>query len=358
MFRAVTIVMQMSSRTSSPRPGFFSRISSAVIARLLRWRLVRAVLRYSGRRGPVLADAVTYRSLFSVFAAVLLAFSVAALWLSGDGAAWNAVVSAIDSAVPGLIATEDGKGVVDLADISAPAGLSIAGVISLVGLVGSALGAISSLRIAIRSVAGTVHADVAWYMVILRNVLLALIIAGTFLAAAALTFASGLVIESLAAVVGLPSSSAAVLWTVRVLSLVVVLALNAVLIASAFRMLSGVRASARSLWTGALIGGVALLGLQELSGLFVGGAKANPLLGTFASLLALLLWLNLSTQVILIASAFITVSAKEEHDRVAERFRAETLAEDKLNQAEEGVRIATSELREAQEAVERERAKR
>jgi membrane protein len=148
-----------------------------------------------------------------------------------------------------------------------------------------------------------------------------------------------------------------VLWTVRGVSLVVVLALNAVLIAAAFRMLSGVRASAKSLWAGALIGGIALLLLQELSGLFVGGARSNPLLASFASLLALLLWLNLSTQVILIASSFITISAKEEHDRVAERFRAQTLAEDRLRQAEEDVRIATDELREAQQAVEQEHDK-
>ncbi|HTN56096.1 MAG TPA: YhjD/YihY/BrkB family envelope integrity protein [Microbacterium sp.] len=347
----------MSSGTDPERPGLFARVSSATIARLLRWRLVRAVLRYTGHRGPVLADAVTYRALFSVFAAVLLGFSVAALWLSGDDVAWDAVVTAVDAAVPGLIAVGDGEGIVDLADIRAPAGLSIAGIVSLVGLIGAALGAISSLRIAIRSVAGTVHADVIWFKVILRNVLLALIIGGTFVAAAALTFASGLVVDALAAAVGLPRSSAVVLWTVRGVSLVVVLALNAVLIAAAFRMLSGVRASAKSLWAGALIGGIALLLLQELSGLFVGGARSNPLLASFASLLALLLWLNLSTQVILIASSFITLSAKEEHDRVAERFRAQTLAENRLRQAEEDVRIATDELREAQQAVEQEHDK-
>lgn len=349
------MVMQMSSRTSTQRPGFFARTSSAVIERLLRWRLVRAALRYTGRRGPVLADAVTYRALFSVFAAVLLGFSVAALVLSGNDAAWNAVVGAIDTAVPGLIATGDGEGIVDLADIRAPAGLSIAGIISLVGLIGAALGAISSLRVAIRTVAGTVHADVAWFKVILRNVLLALIIAGTFAAAAALTFTSGLVVGALAEFIGLPSTSVAVLWSVRSLSLLVVLALNAVLVAAAFRMLSGVRASAKSLWTGALLGGIALLLLQELSSLFVGGAKSNPLLASFASLVALLLWLNLSTQVILIASSFITLSAKEEHDRVAERFRARTLTEERLRQAEEDVRIATGELREAQDAVAQER---
>ncbi|MGB3732907.1 YhjD/YihY/BrkB family envelope integrity protein [Microbacterium sp.] len=337
----------MNGRTDSEPPGLIARTSAAVTARLLRWRLVRAALRYASRRGPVLADAVTYRALFSVFAAVLLGFSAAALWLSRDDAAWDAVVRAIDTAVPGLLRTPGGQGVVDLDDIRAPAGLSITGIVSLVGLIGAALGAIGSLRVSIRSLAGTARTDVVWYRVILRNILLAVIIAVTFAGAAALTLAGELIVTGFADLTGMPPRSALVTWIVRVVSLLVVLVLNAVLIAAAFRMLSGVQASARALWSGAALGGIALLALQELSGLLVGGARANPLLASFASLLALLLWLNLSTQVILLASAFIVVSVHEEHDRVASRFGATTLADAAVRLAEEDVRTATAALREA-----------
>ncbi|OIU87909.1 ribonuclease BN [Microbacterium sp. AR7-10] len=322
-----------------------------VIRRLLRLRVVRAALLYTGRRGPMLADAVTYRALFSVFAAVLLGFSAAALWLSQDAVAWRAVVSAVDSAVPGLIATGDEKGIVELDMIDAPGGLSVAGVISLIGLIGSALGAIGSMRNAVRTIAGTDTADVVLYLVLLRSALLALIIGATFVAAAALTFAGELVVGWFAGIVGVASDAPAVFWTVRVLSLVIVFALDTVLIAAVYRMLSGVRASRWALWGGAALGGVGLLVLQELSGLFVGGAKANPLLASFASLLALLLWLNLSTQVILLASALITISHREQGDRVAERFGAETLPEFALRQAEDDVRAATAHLRAAQQAA-------
>ncbi|WP_309065167.1 YihY/virulence factor BrkB family protein [Microbacterium sp.] len=340
----------------SEKAGFLPRTMAAVVRRALRWRIVRAALLYTERRGPVLADAVTYRALFSVFAGVLLGFSIAALWLTGDDVAWTAVVSAVDSAVPGLIKTDDGGGgVVDLDSIRAPAGLSIAGIISLVALIGSALGAIGSLRIAIRTMAGTMTIDVAWYLVVLRNLTLSLIIAGTFVASAAITFTGELLVKWFAGLVGLPEDSTVVFWSVRVLSLLVVFALNAVLIAVAFRMLSGLRPSARSLWFGAALGAVALLVLQELSSLFVGGAKSNPLLASFASLLALLLWLNLSTQVILLASAFISVGVDEEHDRVAERYGAQTLAEHALRRAEQDVRTATETLRTAQAAVAKER---
>lgn len=339
------------STTRAEQKGWLARTSANLIRRLLRLRIVRAALLYGGRRGPMLADAVTYRALFSVFAAVLLGFSAAALWLSRDAAAWSAVVSAVDSAVPGLIATDGENGIVDLGDITAPEGLSVAGVISLVGLIGSALGAIGSMRTAVRTVAGTEHTDVVFYLVILRSVLLALIIGGTFVAAAGLTFAGELIVGWIAGLLGVAGDSALVFWTVRLLSLVVVFALDAVLIAAVFRMLSGVRASAGALWGGALVGAVGLLVLQELSGLFVGGAKSNPLLASFASLLALLLWLNLSTQVILISSALITVSHRERSDRVAERFGAETLPEFALRRAEDDVRAATAALRAAQRAA-------
>lgn len=346
------------STEADPTPeqkGWLARTSASLIRRLLQWRIVRAVLLYIGRRGPMLADAVTYRALFSVFAAVLLGFSAAALWLSQDAVAWQAVVSAVDSAVPGLVTTDGGKGIVDLDDITAPAGLSIAGVISLVGLIAAGLGAIGSMRNAVRTIAGTDSADAVWYLVIVRNVLLALIIAATFVGAAAVTFVGQLGVEWTAGLLGVASDSPVVFWSVRVLSLIVVFALDAVLVAAVFRMLSGVRASARALWTGAVFGAAALVILQELSGLFVGGARSNPLLATFASLLALLLWLNLSGQVILIASALIVVSHREQGDRVAERFGAETLPEFALRQAEDDVRAATAALRAAQKAVAAER---
>ncbi|WDH79904.1 YhjD/YihY/BrkB family envelope integrity protein [Microbacterium esteraromaticum] len=349
-----------SSTGTDSRPAGINKVARArylLVRWLLRQRLVRAALLYTGSRGPVLADAVTYRALFSVFAGVLLGFSLAALWLTQDDGAWEAVVGAVDAAIPGLLTTAGGAGIVDPDTIRAPTGLSVAGAISLAGLIGSALGAISSLRTAIRTVTGTVSADVAWYLVVLRNLLLAALIGLSFAGAAALTFSSGVLVGTASDVLGVPDGSAVAFWTTRVLSLLVVLSLNAVLVAAAFRILSGVRASARALWSGALLGAIALLVLQELSGLFVGGARANPLLASFASLLALLLWLNLSTQVILLASAFITVSVREEHDRVASRFGAETFAEAALYGAEQNVRTATVALRAAQRAVAEERDK-
>lgn len=338
----------MTNSESRPQPGLIPRISAAAIRWALARRPVRAVLLYSERRGPMLADSITYRALFSVFAGVLLGFSIAALWLAGNPDAWQAIINAVQSVVPGLIGED---GVIKTTDLQAPASLSIAGIISLVGLIGAALGAIGSLRTAVRVIAGTTHDDILFVWVILRNLLLAIGIAVAFLAAALLTFVGQLGVTWISDLLGLSADSVLVGVTVRVLSLLVVFALNTALIIGIFRLLSGVTASSRSLWSGALLGGFGLLVLQELSSLFVGGATSNPLLASFASLLALLIWLNFSSQVILIACAYIVTAEEETKDRVHARFGASTFIQRRVQRAEVDLKIAQDELRAAQEAA-------
>lgn len=337
-----------SPSATADRPGLVARVTGPLIAWALRRRLVRAALLYTERRGPMLADSVTYRALFSVFAGVLLGFSIAALWLAGNPEAWRAIIDSVQSVVPGLIGDD---GVIDPKDLQKPASLSVAGIVSLVALIGAALGAIGSLRTAVRVIAGTVQDDILWVWVILRNLALALGIGLSFVAAAAVTFVGQLGVAWISDLLGLPRDSALVSWSAPTLSLVIVFALDTLLLVGIFRLLSGVRPAARSLWSGALLGAVGLVVLQQLSSLFVGGATSNPLLASFASLLALLIWLNLSTQVMLLACAFIVTADEERKDRVHQRFGATTFPQRRLQRAEVDVRIATAELRAAQKAL-------
>jgi membrane protein len=337
-----------SPSSDTGRSGALQRATAAAIRWALTLRPVRAALLYSERRGPMLADSITYRALFSVFAGVLLGFSMAALWLSGNPVAWKAIFSAVESSIPGLNGRE---GVVHVDELKQPVSLSIAGIVSLVGLVGAALGAIGSLRTAVRVIAGTAHDDVLWVWVVLRNLLLAIAIGASFVASAFITIAGRVGITWLLGLIGLPDRSPVAEWAVRLLSLLIVFALDTALIAVVFRLLSGMRASGRALLTGALLGGAGLLVLQELSGLFVGGASSNPLLASFATLLALLIWLNLSAQVMLIACAYIVTAHEEERDRVRARFGATTFESRRVQRAEVDLAIAQDALRAAQDAA-------
>jgi membrane protein len=259
----------------------------------------------------------------------------------------------VDAAIPGLVGKD---GLVDVSDIEAPAGLTVAGVIALVGLLGAAIGAIGSLRVALRTLADKVHDDMFFVWVLLRNLLLAIAVGGGLAVSALATVAGTAFIDTLRSWLGIEQGVVTDLAT-RGVSLLVIFVLDAALVALAFVTLSGVRAHARTLWPGVIVGAVGLTVLQQLSGLFVGGASSNPLLTSFAALIALLLWMNLSSQVILIASTWVIVGEREQTDRVRERHGSPTFALRRVRKAEDAVALDTEELRHAREAVEAERNK-
>lgn len=327
-----------------------------LIARIIAWALtlkpVRAVLLYSEHRGPMLADSVTYRALFSVFAGVLLGFSIAGLVLSGNPQLLQSLIDAVDSAIPGLIGDQ---GIIDPASITIPLGLTITTVVSIIALVGAAIGAIGSLRAAFRALADKQNDDLFFLWVLLRNLIIAIGIGAAFAASAMITFFANAGIGALSQFLGLSEGNPLSVIGTRVVSLLLVFVLDAAAIAVLFRTLSGVKASWRTLLPGAFYGAIGLTVLQQLSSLFVGGASSNPLLASFASLIALLLWFNLSAQVILLAGAYIITSVDEEQDRVRARFGASTFAQRRVRRAEEAVRLATEELTHARTEEEKER---
>jgi membrane protein len=322
---------------------------------LIAWALarkpVRAFLLYSEQQGALLAGAVTYRALFSIFAGVLLGFSVAAIWLVGQPELWQALLDSVDNVIPGLVGE---GGLIDADALKEPASFTLAGIISLLGLLMSAIGAVGALRTAIRMMAGTTHASGSPIVVILRDLLFAVILGALLLAAAITSFLGSAFVGTVLDWIGAGETGLSVVLT-RSITILVTLALDAIMIAVMFWMLSGVKAPPRAVWAGAIIGAIGLVALQQLSSLFVSGAGSNPLLASFASLIALLLWVNLSAQVILIAAAYIIVGAEEQHDRVHARFAAETFAQRRVRRAEHAVQAAVAELNDARGAEDAER---
>lgn len=326
------------------------------IARIIAWVLqrkpVRAFLLYSEHRGPMLADSITYRLLFAVFAAVLLGFSIAALWLSGNTAAWQALIDAVNSVIPGLVGED---GLVDPSDIQAPAGLSLTGVLSSVGLIGAAIGSVGQVRSALRSLADQPNEDIFIVWALLRNLAVAVGVGVALVVAAGVTFFGTALVDVVGGWFGVPADHPLSSWGTWLLSAVVVFVLDTLVIAVMFIVLSGVKAPKRALWTGALIGGFGLVVLQQLSGLFVGGARANPLLASFAALIALLLWFNLSSQVILISAAYVLTGIEDDRDRVRSRYGAPTFLARRVRRSEIALEAAKAELDRAREDEKKER---
>ena len=240
--------------TAWPRAAASAPRKKNLVERITAWALtlkpVRVWFHYLERRGFMLADSITYRALFSVFAGVLLGFSFATLWLSDNPQAMQALISSVDAAIPGLISTDGESGIVDVSEITAPEGLTLAGIASLVALFGGAIGAIGSTRAALRTLAGELHDDSFWVWVILRNVLLAIIIGAGFLLSAVVTFFSTAVIDTVREWIGLEQGVVADIatWTV---TLGVVFLLDGALVILLFVSLSGVKARFRTLLSGA-----------------------------------------------------------------------------------------------------------
>jgi membrane protein len=345
----------MADQKTQTKPGAFARIVAwgrRAVAWALATKPVRAVLLYQEHHGPMLADSVTYRTLFSVFAGVFLGFAIGGIWLAGRPGAMEALVTTVGTAIPGLIGED---GIISADDLVQPITLSITGTIALVALVGAAIGAIGSLRKAFRDLADQSEDHTFFLWLLLRDLLLAIGFGAALAVAAAVTFFSTAALEVLFGWFGVTERDPVYDVSTRAVSILVIFVIDTIVIAAMFRLLSGLRPNARSLWTGALIGGIGLTVLQLLSALFVGGASSNPLLASVTSLIALLLWFNFSAQVILIAGAYIIAGVDEEHDRVHARHSAPTLAMRRMQRAERRAADAAAELAAARVAVASER---
>lgn len=319
----------------------------AAVKRLTAWalrrRLVRTALVYGEHRGAVLADSITYRALFSVFAAVLLGFSAAALWLRGNDEAMATLTALLDQFIPGL------TDLVDPSQVAAPTGFTVAGIAALIGLVGAAISAVGRLRVALGVLSDTPVGEPGPKWAIVLNLLLAVALGALLVLASVVSVLGSAGLQSLMDALGISRTAAVAAVLTRLVGLIIVFAIDTFAIVLSFRLLANLRAPARALWTGGMLGGAGLLILQEFSGLFVRGATSNPLLASFATLIALLLWFNLSAQVILLSSTYIIVGTRESHDRVRQVYGAQTLEDWKRLRAEDRLAAEQQGLRAAQE---------
>jgi membrane protein len=341
--------MSEQSDAAEARPSRGIRVR---VKRAVEWAMstkpVRAFLLYQEQHGAMLADSVTYRTLFSVFAGTFLGFAIIGLWLAGNPDVIDALVATIGNVIPGLVG--DGA-VIDPADLVQPLTLSIAGALALIGLVGAAIGAIGALRVAFRQLAGVPDDRTFFLWLMVRDLGIAIGFGLLLVLGSAVTVFGTGALGTLLGWLAVPSGNAILEGGSRTLSIVVTFVIDTLVIAGLFRILAGIRPSARSLWPGALLGALGLTVLQVLSGLFVGGAGNNPLLASFGSLIALLIWLNLSSQVVLIAGAYIITGDDEEHDRVAARYGATSMALRRLKRAQRRAADAAAEVAAARDAL-------
>lgn len=278
------------------------------------WRWVTALkpyrvwIQFSHNDGNLRTAGMSYQSLFAIFAALWVGFSIAGYWLTSNKDLFTALVKIINEAVPGLIGMDDEKGVISESALqSLGTTFGWTSIIALIGLLWTAIAWLYYTRQAVRAMFDLERDERNYALQKITDFGLALVFGVVLIVSASV---SVITTEATAFVLDLFGIGSDSFWTnffTYVIGFAVSIALNYFVLVAMYRVLSRVVIPWRFLVLGPLLGAIALSGLGALGGLLIGGATRNPLLATFAVFVGLLLWFNMICRMILLAAAWIAV---------------------------------------------------
>lgn len=277
------------------------------LARLLAWwkqtRVARGLGRYGAANGSLLTGGIAYSALFSIFAGLVVAFSIFMAALGSNAELRNAVLEALDSALPGIVDTGDG-GMLKPSDLEFDPGSSIQlAVVGFVVLLNTALSVMAALRTGIRAMFGVVAREENAVVGRLRDFLGFLVLALGVVLTAALGIVVGTAGEDAAAAVGLDDNPV-VKVLLRALGYLVALGVDFLVVIFLIRGLAGARPPRRDLLIGAFVVAVAAAVIRFFGTALVGSVRDNALLASAAAIVTLLLWVNLIVRVLLMVCAW------------------------------------------------------
>lgn len=248
------------------------------------------------------AGAITYFAFLSFFPVLALAFfTVGVLSTVLDGAD-DTLRTAVSSLFPGIIGP--GENQLQLRDFRSFSGL--AGVIGLLGVLYSGLGWVSALRTALEAVFEVPRDEQPGFVAGKLRDLAALVSVGaTLLVAVAV---SGLVSRFSSELLGFVGLDEELSWLVKVVTVALGLAVNALLFFAMFRLLGGGDAPRRSLVSGALLGAVLFEVLKRVAGLVIAQTEGQPAFQAFGIALTVLVWINYFSRLVLYAASWAWTS--------------------------------------------------
>ncbi|MFT4281435.1 YihY/virulence factor BrkB family protein [Microbacterium sp.] len=290
--------------------------ATRITRKTLAWFPVRVWRHFLQHNGFLLAAAISYQSIFAIFAIIYVAFAGVGLWLGGSRSAIDGLIELINSYIPGLIGPE-GAGLIPddaVEEIarSATSVLAVTGAVAVMVAIWTAIGFITFTRRAVRDIFGLPFDDRNYLFLKARDFVAGALFGGSLVLGAGLGWAASGAVEFLFRVVGGDILSVWGNVLSRLASLVIALVINTGALAFLVRFLTGTTLPWGRIWPGAMLGGGALVVLQLGAGLLLYYTPANPLLATFSVFIGFLLWFRLAGIVILVASSWVAVSA---HDR-------------------------------------------
>lgn len=291
------------SDSTSGSPSLVERVQA-----LLAWwkttRLARALTRYGQANGALLCGGIAYSAIFSLAAGLAIGYTIFMRVLGSNEELRDSVISSIDSALPGVLQTVPGdptSGLIDPDSLVLSTGLNLVGIVSVVVLLVSAISCMGAIQVSVRAMFGLPPGGGNAVQVKLRQL-------GGFVVVGLSVLAS--------AVVGIAVSSAST-WALDLLGLegggrlllpllgfVVSFAVDMGVFFLVVRVLAGVHPPRADLLLGAVVA-AAGFGIIRFLGTSVvaGGANDNALLVSFAAVITVLVWINLSARILLTAAA-------------------------------------------------------
>lgn len=325
-------------------------VANGVKERTLAAFPVRVWRHFLRQNGFLLSAGMSYQGLFALFALLYMACAGIGIWLGGSDEAIKALIDTANAYIPGIIGE---NGVASPAEIESIAEstkgvLSVTGVIAAGVVIWSATTAVTFTRRAIRDIFGLPFDARNFLLLKLWDLI------------AATAFGLSLLIGSVLSLLGV--------WTVahvveslggdptrplyeiglRAFSVVVALLLDAAVLALLVRYLTGTSLTWRRILPGSLAGGAAIVVLQLGAGLLLSHTPSNPLLATFAVVVAMLIWCRAVSIVVLIAASWISVGAGD-HDQPLQAEAASITHEAEVQALVIAARVR---VRRAQEALE------
>jgi len=255
---------------------------------------IRAYGRYGDDAGDRLAASATYYAFLSFFPVVAILFAAMGFVVDSRPDLKDEVVKQINGYLPGLA---------DKLNISNLGTLKVGiGLIGLVGLLLAGLAWISALRDAIRLLW---HQDTDSGNLVTRRVRdvrvlvgLGLLMVVSLALTSVATSANGVLLRA----TGMTGSPLAA-WSAAVLGLLIALVADVLVFLYLFWRLPR-RTSRRAVLRAALLGAAGIEVFKLLGTWLVGKTTSNPMYGTFAVLVGLLIWINIVMRWTLFAAAW------------------------------------------------------
>ncbi|WP_236755378.1 YihY/virulence factor BrkB family protein [Actinomyces radicidentis] len=270
-----------------------------LVERYNRSRLGRLLSRYGTGRGGLIAGGIAYTGLFSTFAALAIGISFLMATIGRNPDIRDAVITSLNSMLPGVIDDGSGSGLVTIDDLTVSSALNIGSIIAILTLIYSAMGLMGALKSGVRAMFGIVQLPQNPVMNQVWNLTGFLVI----MVSVAVTALASIVTNTLAtAISSLPS------WIAGPGGTILTLAVSFVLDAATFALIiwvCGVRPPRKDYVWGSVIAAIGFGVLRQVGTSAVGSVSKNPLLASFAAIIVLVLWLHLAARVVLYVSAWM-----------------------------------------------------